>query len=198
MKINKNTPINTKINDITITHINKSTRLVTCKCKCGETFKTDIYYLKHKTKCNHKQPITKEPLYHRWRNILTRCYNKNSKDYKYYGQKGITLCKQWHNYNNFKTWALNNGYQPHLEIDRIDNTKIYKPSNCRWVNHKVNVQNRTPWGKYYIYKRNLLPICAISKQTKLTYTTIYFLIHKNNVKPNTNITKLIQKRLKEK
>lgn len=43
---------------------------------------------------------------------------------------------------NFKNWALKNGYQDHLTIDRIDNNGNYEPDNCRWVTIEENTQNR--------------------------------------------------------
>lgn len=66
--------------------------------------------------------------------IKQRCYNPNSKDYRWYGAKGIEICKEWINYPPaFEVWALGNGYKPGLTIDRVDPTKDYCPENCRWV-----------------------------------------------------------------
>ena len=41
----------------------------------------------------------------------------------------------------FKKWALENGYQDNLTIDRIDPNGNYEPSNCRWVTMKVQSNN---------------------------------------------------------
>jgi len=76
-----------------------------------------------------------------WKAIKTRCYNKNSKDYKWYGSKGITVCQEWkHSYTVFKEWAINNGYSDELTIDRIDSSLGYSPDNCRWIPHSENVK----------------------------------------------------------
>ena len=70
-----------------------------------------------------------------------RCYNSNSKDYKWYGAKGIKICSEWINTpESFEQWALNHGYNDTLTLDRIDSNKDYEPSNCRWITLKENCQ----------------------------------------------------------
>lgn len=71
-----------------------------------------------------------------------RCLNKKQKFYHRYGGRGIKICDEWLDYKNFKQWALKNGYKDNLDLDRIDNDGNYEPSNCRWVAHKDNCNNR--------------------------------------------------------
>ena len=73
-----------------------------------------------------------------------RCYNKNSVNYKYYGGKGVTICDEWLlSFENFFDWAINNGYNENLTIDRIDSEKEYSPDNCKWSTKKEQAYNRS-------------------------------------------------------
>ena len=62
-----------------------------------------------------------------------RCTNPNTKDYRYYGAKGIQVCDEWKEFENFFYWAMANGYKDGLTIERKDNDKNYEPSNCTWI-----------------------------------------------------------------
>lgn len=84
--------------------------------------------------CDCRKPYS-ERLYSIWSNMKTRCYNKKTKVYQYYGKKGISVCKDWNIYKNFERWALNNGYNDTLTIDRIDLDGNYEPSNNGRVIH---------------------------------------------------------------
>ena len=57
-------------------------------------------------------------------------------------RRGITMCEEWKSWDSFKTWAINNGYNDTLSIDRIDNNKGYYPENCRWADAKMQGQNK--------------------------------------------------------
>ena len=85
--------------------------------------------------------------------MLQRCYNPNNEHYKDYGGRGIQVCDEWHNENgviNFYHWAMNNGYNDNLTIDRIDVDGNYCPENCRWVDYKTQNNNKrnTPYIAY--------------------------------------------------
>ena len=85
--------------------------------------------------------ISKTRLYRIFTGIKERCYNPHCNNYKYYGGKGITICSEWlgeQGLQSFIEWALNNGYEEHLTIDRIDSSKPYSPDNCQWITQAEN------------------------------------------------------------
>lgn len=104
-----------------------------CGCKRDEAVR----------EANKTHGLTETRLYSIWKNMKKRCYNKNNKDYKYYGGQGVTLCDYWKNeFINFYNWSINNGYKENLTIDRKDNYDNYNPLNCRWVTMREQNLNK--------------------------------------------------------
>lgn len=82
--------------------------------------------------------------YWTWQRIKQRCLNKNNKDYKYYGARGITVCKKWEDFEGFMEDMLEDYLKAEgiVSIDRIDNNKGYSKENCRWTSALVQSLNR--------------------------------------------------------
>lgn len=86
---------------------------------------------------------THHPLYRIYYAMKQRCNNPNDCNYKRYGARGISLCKEWNDsYDKFKEWCESNGYAKGLQLDRIENNGNYDPGNCRFVTRKVNSNNQ--------------------------------------------------------
>jgi len=59
------------------------------------------------------------------------------------------MCDEWrNNYSAFRLWAREHGFKQGLQIDRINNSKGYEPSNCRFVTCKMNCYNRSKAVKF--------------------------------------------------
>lgn len=141
-----------KINSWTILHEvedNKSTTYY-CRCVCGNRKKVSLSNLYHskskscgKGDCRNKHikhGLTTHPLYYVWCGIKSRLANPIGKNECY---EGIQLAPEWEDFESFYTWAVNNGYQKGLTIDRKNRKGNYTPSNCRWVDRIVQSQNRS-------------------------------------------------------
>lgn len=131
-----------------------------CRCDCGNIKAVSATVLKRGL--TREQPIGCKSCAHRGRIIhgycsrltygkrlseirtgmIKRCYNPKFKQFYNYGGRGITVCNEWLNSSkSFYDWAVTNGYDKSLSLDRIDNNKGYSPENCRWVTRNVQSRN---------------------------------------------------------
>ena len=91
-----------------------------------------------------KHGLRKHPLYRFWANMKQRCYNPNGPKYHLWGGKGVRVCEEWRNdFIAFRDWAMANGWQQGLTIDRINSDGDYCPENCRWVDSATQAANRS-------------------------------------------------------
>lgn len=76
------------------------------------------------------------PIYYTYRCMISRCYNKNDICYSSYGGKGISVCEEWLNYDNYYNWAMENGYKEKYEAHRLNNDLGYTPDNVVFLSDK--------------------------------------------------------------
>ena len=115
----------------------------TCNLNSGHSKSCGCITAESASKRNKKHGDRHTRLYGIWTNMKTRCANGNCNRSRYYHEKGIFVCEEWESYENFKKWSLENGYNDSLTLDRIDNSKGYEPSNCRWATYKQQERNKT-------------------------------------------------------
>ena len=140
-----------------------------CRCECGnetEVFRNNLISGNVKScgcsKYKYGHGLRKHKLYDVWNTMKARCENVNNNRYDRYGKRGIKVCDEWKNPEVFIKWALGSGWEPRLQIDRIDNDGNYCPSNCRFVDSMTNAHNKSPLMKnnksgyagVFLYKKN--------------------------------------------
>ena len=77
-----------------------------------------------------------------WARMKQRCNDPNSSDRYKYHLRGIRVCEEWNNsFESFLKWALENGYQDTLTIERINNDGNYSPANCKWITPAKQARN---------------------------------------------------------
>lgn len=132
----------------------KGGSLLLCSCDCGGTTKILPYQFKRgnvkscgcllKKSPNYKDGRSKNDLYGIWYNMIGRCENPKHPKYYRYGERGISVCDEWHNFWDFVKWSDSVGGKPNeFTLDRIDNDGNYCPENCRWASSKTQSLNKS-------------------------------------------------------
>lgn len=90
----------------------------------------------------HGRSGKRSPEFIAWGNIVQRCCNPNSPEYRNYGGRGIKVCDRWR--DSFTSFLADVGPRPSRKhsIDRRDNNGDYEPGNCRWVTSTVQNRNK--------------------------------------------------------
>lgn len=88
-----------------------------------------------------------------WRNMINRCYNKNSSEYKRYGAKGVFVCDRWKRLDYFledisKVDGFNKSKfkDGKIQLDKdikIEGNKEYSMVNCKFVTPQKNAAHST-------------------------------------------------------
>ena len=167
-----------------------------CQCDCGNKTIVDAWNLKsgHIKSCGcwnreatgnrsriHGHSHNNESIYPVWKQMKARCSNRNNHAYKNYGGRGTSVCDEWNNnFQAFYDWAMNNGYNPNLTIDRIDNNGNYCPENCRWASRLEQSNNRRSC-RYITYRNITHTIAEWSRLMSVPYSALVSRIDRNDM-----------------
>ena len=167
-----------------LTVVKRTGRRVLCKCSCGTTKEVDRFsVLRGDTQscgCLQKERTRETstthgghrlPEYRVWRNILSRCYNKNDPRYDRYGGRGITVYSGWR--RSFEAFLRDVGPRPGFgySIDRIDNDRGYEPGNMRWATAKEQARNRST-NKLVTHNNKTQTIAEWAEELELEFPTL--------------------------
>lgn len=165
-----------------------------CVCDCGNVINVVAERLTggYKTSCGCATPHnpgkyggdSSTRLYRIWEGMRFRC-DKGDKYYdKYYVERNIKVCDEWYNdFFEFKQWALSNGYNDGLTIDRIDNYGNYCPENCRWITMAEQNNNRTN-NRIINYRGVTKTLAEWSREIGINYWTLIYRFDKLNMSPD--------------
>lgn len=140
---------------------------VRCRCDCGLEIDVKLVSVRRKNtkSCGclkadkfkartttHGFSMENGRTYRIWRGMLARCDCKGATGFRYYGERGITVCSRWRDFLNFLS---DMGECPDgLSIDRKDFNGNYScgqceecitngwTANCRWATNRVQAMNR--------------------------------------------------------
>lgn len=154
-----------------------------CRCKCGRVVRRISFDLSRKraTRCIkcakrgsqivHGMSDTK--IYQVWQGIKARCCNPNNKSYENYGGRGISLCDDWkRGFQSFYDWAIYNGYEEGLSIERLDVNGNYEPKNCVWIPVEQQARNtrKTVWLEFDGERK---PLICWAEENGLSESTVF-------------------------
>lgn len=99
-----------------------------------------------------------------WNNMMGRCYEPGhyQGNYKHYGARGIYVCEEWHDFNNFYN-DMSPRPSDEMQLDRIDNDGPYSKENCKWSTPSENSRNRRSTKKYMTHEGELVQVELINR-----------------------------------
>lgn len=157
-QINADKPLTSKLTAISFSENRKGRVMVFCVCQCGKTkialsnlirdgrtSSCGCLFLEMLKETKTKYYPNVPELHRKYKHMISRCYDKNNKDYRYYGERGVSVCEEWReSYQNFLDWSLKNGWKPGLNIDKdkIGDGKLYSPQTCCYITFSENLKYR--------------------------------------------------------
>jgi len=115
------------------------------------------------------------PIYSTWKAMNQRCRDANSSSYKYYGERGIKICKRWEKFENFYA-DMGERYEG-MTLDRIDTNGDYCPENCRWATRKQQMRNMRR-NRIIRYKDKDYCLSELAEEFEVSISTLWCRLEK--------------------
>ena len=171
---------------------NRNLKMYLCHCDCGNDVIRSTRYLHRKEQAyfscgcmshwaSKKHGFSKsgERLYRIWQAMRWRA-NENNHSYETYRKNNIKCCSEWNDYATFRKWALENGYDDHLTLDRIDNNGDYTPENCRWADHKTQANNKSS-NTLVTVNNEIKTISEWADEKNINYSTLRSRVNRQHI-----------------
>lgn len=150
-----------------------------CKCDCGtisiypRTFlsRGDCSCGCNQWKHGFARHHDRHPIFMAWIEMRRRCLDRKRRSWKHYGGRGISVCKRWAHFENFRDDMLPTWKQG-LSLDRIDNDGNYEPKNCKWSDWFQQAHNRRS-TLFMTFNGIRLPLIDWARVLDVNYHTIW-------------------------
>jgi hypothetical protein len=155
----------------------------TFKCDCGSPAKEIDHYPVRKglvrgcgclwretvLGSNKTHGLAGTRIYRLWSMMHDRCRNPRNPHYPTYGERGITVCHRW---SDFEVFYADMGERPPgMTLNRIDNDGPYSPENCEWASAVAQGRNKTN-NKLLTFQGKTQPLSAWAEELGLNYNTL--------------------------
>jgi hypothetical protein len=103
--------------------------------------------------------------------MVQRCEDTGHREFRRYGGRGVTVCAQWHEFENF---LADLGERPSgLSLDRIDGDGNYEPGNCRWADWKTQNRNRRSYNHMLTHDGKTMTASAWAEFAGMSQQALY-------------------------
>ena len=99
------------------------------------------------------------PTYRSWMSMRDRCRNPKNSRFAHYGQKGVTVCARW---NDFQLFLTDMGERPEgTTLGRYNDSGNYEPGNCAWQTVSEQAKRGSSNGRALLTEEQVLCVRAL-------------------------------------
>lgn len=153
----------TECPEMAASHLIKKTPVVSCGC----------WLIEKSTKHGHNKNSERSPTLQSYSDMLKRITNRNTRAYKDYGGRGITICDRWLGDSGFANFLEDMGERPEeMTIERKNVNGNYCKDNCKWATDIEQANNKRT-TKWIDYNGRRLALSVLAAEVNLPARVIY-------------------------